>query len=211
MNQNHKCAGVLKALACFLAALTSPISTANSQTATVILEAQYLRFASPFFPFPWIGVPPLVRAVPRIPAPRYQQSVTPLTAHDYICTPQRGSVMKEVVETDLFYDGRHWSIAHHLSSGGVAARNEQYALRNSSTRGEGRWEGSLRKNPRLQMVGRFNGWTYVEELFDGKQIVMHAVEDCHTAVGLAQEQPSRPLMPPPPGYTVPARCAGAGA
>ena len=126
--------------------------------------------------------------------------------------------MKEVVETDLFYDGRRWSIAHHLSSGGVAVRNDQYGLRDSSTGGEGRWEGNLRKNPRLHMVGRFNGWTYVEELYDGKQIVMHAVEDCHTALAAAQAVPvpapapapappaeaPAPAPPPPPAYAEPA-------
>ena len=90
------------------------------------------------FPLPWLVIPPPVRVVPGIPAPRNQQAVAPFTAHDYICTPQRDSVIKDVVETDLFYDGGHWSIAHHLSSGGVAVRNDQYALRDSSTGGEGR-------------------------------------------------------------------------
>jgi len=122
--------------------------------------------------------------------------------------------MKGVVETDLFYDGRHWSITHHLSSGDVAVRNDQYAVRDSTADGEGRWEGNLRKNPRLHMVGRFNGWTYVEERYEGKQIVMRAVEDCHTAVAAAPapaasapapgaEAPA-PAPAPPPAYAEPA-------
>jgi hypothetical protein len=137
----------------------------------------------------------------------------PVAAHaaDYFCKPAPGSAsafMKEVVATDLFYDGRRWSIAHHLASGGVAVRNDQYDLRDSSVgASEGRWEGNLRKNSRLHMVGHFesSGRTYIEDLFNGRELIMRAVEDCQ----LAQTPVTVPAPAPTPAAQTPTGGLGA--
>ena len=84
-----------------------------------------------------------------------------------------------VVSTDVVHDEGRWTIRHHMSSGAVYSRGDQYNVNDVGGNG---WQGTRLTNPRLAMAGellRYQGHVfYSEAVFHDGNLVGHTTQDC---------------------------------
>jgi hypothetical protein len=92
-----------------------------------------------------------------------------------------------VISTEVDHIGKEWSVLHHLASGAVVARGDQYYMVDRSQGSMTQWEGPLARNTKLVMVGKawVNSKTgeggYEERLYNtahGMRLDMHAISKC---------------------------------
>jgi hypothetical protein len=97
-----------------------------------------------------------------------------------------------VISTEVDHVGDQWSILHHLASGAVVARGDQYAVADVSDGSMTQWTGRLFKNRGLVMTGRawvntktgeggYEEWLY--NVSQGNRLDMHAVSKCRVNLG----------------------------
>lgn len=97
-----------------------------------------------------------------------------------------------VVATDVEYNSGDWRVLHHLASGAVVARHDQYNMLNESRGDVTRWAGQWSKNRAIVMVG--TAWAdtktgeggYEEKTYDtahGNRVTMHSVTRCQINLG----------------------------
>jgi hypothetical protein len=96
-----------------------------------------------------------------------------------------------VISTEVDRIGNEWRVLHHLASGAVVARGDQYAIGDESHGDVTQWTGRLLKNRGLVMTGR--AWVnskgeggYEEWLYNtsqGNRLDMHSISKCKVNLG----------------------------
>jgi clan AA aspartic protease (TIGR02281 family) len=111
-----------------------------------------------------------------------------------------------VTSVEVSYEPKQhaWRVFHHLSSGGVVSRTEQYAAVDTSSDRKVQWNGSLNRNRSMFMVGevRFNDQKepfYYEWLYNrsqGNRLEMSLVARCEWNRQEPLPSPSSQAKPP---------------
>jgi clan AA aspartic protease (TIGR02281 family) len=149
-------------------------------------------------PFGTFGIGPLrqpsIRVAPR-PVPLVGPAEDFQSDADIICGPPRmlynldqSPDTDPVVSVEVSYNPKDhaWRVFHHLRSGGVVSRTDQYAAVDTSDGGRTQWTGTLNRNRSLYMVGevkfdRQNHPLYNEWLYNrgqGNRLEMNLVAKC---------------------------------
>ena len=113
-----------------------------------------------------------------------------------------------VVKIDVRYipDDHEWRVFHYLRNGLVVSRTEQYAIMDASNDRKTQWQGSLKRNRSLYMIGEVkrveDGAVYLEWIYDrnkGNALVMQATARCAMAApSLPQPTAQAPTLPANP-------------
>ena len=108
-----------------------------------------------------------------------------------------------VVGVEIKYkaEDHTWRVFHQHRNGLVAARNEQYAIEDRSDNGKTQWQGPLKRNRNLLMVGEVwqstDGIQYHERMYDRSKsgaLVMKMTAHCTMAM---RTSPTQPMQPKP--------------
>jgi hypothetical protein len=106
-----------------------------------------------------------------------------------------------VVGSDVSYDHGQWQVLHHLASGAVVARGDQYSIEDTSHGDVTQWAGYYRRDRTKLMSGK--AWVdmhtgeggYDEQIINlsrGGRVEMHSVANCRIDLGHTTMRDDRP-------------------